>query len=691
MCNTELTEVAVVDTPEKTFFDNYDKMEEFKFGIFSTDGRTKGACYYLLKIKCPIKNCKNKSFFNNKISYKKHLQNIHRRFLCELCVNNSTLLLDEHKIYREKEFHDHLENGDFDKEKNLVNLHPKCDFCNEHYFNDDLFYKHCKKAHEKCFLCKKKEYKNIYYKNYQTLEIHFSMSHYACHDKNCKLKGFVVFKTKEELEKHSVQIHKAPGKKKFQVMSVSKVDEGIYDNEGIDVFKKTLSFKRKEFLENDIAFEKEIYKNEFDILEIFEHFIDFESLSVEQEREIIFQMKKKKKFENDIFLEEIKFEVLNTHITINYQDFLEKAKLIIDHNSIKLLKKKIGDFMNYKIKEKDLFSEFKKIFGPKLVYKYFYYYYKTQKNRKTYEILENLNYEKLNELYYKNPNCITTVNTWKSFFEIIVKQISGNILERISQKKINITKMYKLAGSRLYQLIGIIRKIKLAEAIKFRYIPNFLLNRESVDFIKKMLTVHKKKTQIVLNNIKNIDIFVFFMFFNLITLRFNDKEIKNRNKINPNMLKLFLRHFPLIAKKNKYDILSDEEDYDDNHKDNIKINEDESEKNFVVKPGNKKIKDYSNLKINQVFENTEGHNYEKDCKFDFPELSKKKKSSKKEEKVEEEKEMEFSRTGWNGGIGIMYENKKTKEKEMKKEFPTLGEIEPKKKNDFLKKIFQKKK
>lgn len=677
-CNTLLKDVAVIDSPEKNFFDVFDKMQEFKFGIYSTDGRTKGACFYLLKIKCPIKNCKDKRFYNNKISYKKHLQNIHRRFLCDLCVDNSTLLLDEHKIYRENEFCKHLENGDFDTEKNLVNLHPKCCFCHEHFFDDEAFYKHCKQKHEKCFLCKKKKFKDFYYKNYQSLEIHFGMSHYACSDLNCKAKGFVVFKTKEELEKHMVIIHKAPGKKKIRVLGVGKVDEEIYDDEGVDLSLRTLAYKKKEFLENDIDLDRKNYKNEFDILAIFEHFIDFKSMSIEQERDIIFQMKKKHKFSNDVFLEGIKFEVLNSHTTTNFQDFLEKAKMIIDQNCVKLIKNKTGDYLNYKIKEKELFAEFKKIFGPKLVYKYFYLYYKTVKNTKTYQKLEEYFYITLDELYFKNPNCIVNVHTWKNFFEIIVKKISVNILERISQKKIKINKMYKLASERLFQLIGLVRKIQLAESIKFRYVSNFLIKREALEFIEKMLTVHKNKTQQVLNNIGNIDIFVIFMYFNLITLRFEDKEIKNRNKINPNMLKLFLRHFPEIAKKNRYDLESDEEDYDDNHKDNIKTTEVYKKEDFHHIKKSEKKTDYSKLKINQVFENKEGHNYDENSKFDFPELSKKTtKSSKKEE---EESEIEYNRSGWNGEIQIMYENKKTKEKEMKKEFPTLGDFEEKTEN-----------
>lgn len=44
--------------------------------------------------------------------------------------------------------------GDFDKENNLIMLHPLCLFCDKHFFSDEEYKKHLNKKHEKCFLCK---------------------------------------------------------------------------------------------------------------------------------------------------------------------------------------------------------------------------------------------------------------------------------------------------------------------------------------------------------------------------------------------------------------------------------------------------------------------------------------------------------------------------------------------------------
>jgi hypothetical protein len=120
-----------------------------------------------------VPNCKSKEYFENKHKYKKHLEFDHSRFLCDLCVENSVLLLDEQKIYRKHEIRAHLEKGEFDKEGNLLSLHPKCLYCEKHFFNDDALLLHMKKQHEKCHLCRKKKYKYNYYNDYFELERHF--------------------------------------------------------------------------------------------------------------------------------------------------------------------------------------------------------------------------------------------------------------------------------------------------------------------------------------------------------------------------------------------------------------------------------------------------------------------------------------------------------------------------------------
>lgn len=87
--------MAVIDDEEKTWKDVYLDMQEFRSGIYFTDKRTKGACYYLDKFQCAVEGCQNKEYFSNQGQYEEHLEKEHYKYLCKLCVKKSTLLLNE--------------------------------------------------------------------------------------------------------------------------------------------------------------------------------------------------------------------------------------------------------------------------------------------------------------------------------------------------------------------------------------------------------------------------------------------------------------------------------------------------------------------------------------------------------------------------------------------------------------------
>jgi len=57
-----------------------------------------------------------------------------------------------------------------------------------------------------CNVCSK-QYRYRYYKNYDSLEIHYKMSHYICSDELCLAKKFIAFKNADELRVHKIQYH----------------------------------------------------------------------------------------------------------------------------------------------------------------------------------------------------------------------------------------------------------------------------------------------------------------------------------------------------------------------------------------------------------------------------------------------------------------------------------------------------
>lgn len=103
----------------------------------------------------------------------------------------------------------HIQFGDVGNEKQAEILpHPWCDFCEEFYFNDSLFFEHLNRMHLTCNLCGD-AHKNIFYSAYPSLENHFAWTHFICPYEQCKGKCYVAFRTEDELKAHVDIEHKA--------------------------------------------------------------------------------------------------------------------------------------------------------------------------------------------------------------------------------------------------------------------------------------------------------------------------------------------------------------------------------------------------------------------------------------------------------------------------------------------------
>mmetsp|Transcript_17986 Transcript_17986/g.21135 ORF Transcript_17986/g.21135 Transcript_17986/m.21135 type:complete len:94 (-) Transcript_17986:215-496(-) len=87
----------------------------------------------------------------------------------------------------------HIEHGDPASDRGAEILpHPWCDFCEEYFFDANIFQEHLNRMHLPCHLCGD-QYRNMYYDSYERLEIHFSRSHFMCPYDSCKQKCYVAF------------------------------------------------------------------------------------------------------------------------------------------------------------------------------------------------------------------------------------------------------------------------------------------------------------------------------------------------------------------------------------------------------------------------------------------------------------------------------------------------------------------
>lgn len=55
------------------------------------------------------------------------------------------------------------------KEQIEGGVHPICEFDKQCFFGDDELYAHMRERHEECFICKRNEVRDQYFKNYEAL------------------------------------------------------------------------------------------------------------------------------------------------------------------------------------------------------------------------------------------------------------------------------------------------------------------------------------------------------------------------------------------------------------------------------------------------------------------------------------------------------------------------------------------
>ena len=101
----------------------------------------------------------------------------------------------------------HIEHGDPASDRGAEILpHPWCDFCEEYFFDVNGFKEHLDRMHLPCHLCGE-QHRHMYYDNYESLEVHFSRSHFLCPYEQCKQKCYVAFATENELQAHLNIVH----------------------------------------------------------------------------------------------------------------------------------------------------------------------------------------------------------------------------------------------------------------------------------------------------------------------------------------------------------------------------------------------------------------------------------------------------------------------------------------------------
>jgi hypothetical protein len=388
----------------------------------------------------------------------------------------------------------------------------------------------------------------------------------------------------------------------------------IYDNEGKDMSKMLLSLQKT----RSKVFRKESYDEKFDIREFLDNAANRGNLSVEQERLLLRKATEGggQNFNNDrgsrgrggrgrggrgrggrgqdggnrnqyddqyaprddrepepapassgeestVYLEDIHLAKLETMHDLSEKQFFNKLENVMKNDVVDKIDNFIHKYRKGAINGTKLFTEFETYMGKKLAFKYFPLYIKTVQSAKTAQELDNVLYEKAMNLPSKN-NCVLFGNdTFSDLFKKITRYIADNIFYRIDKKLLDPKKPVHFYQSRIFQMIGTIRASSPKDMIKFAFLVNFTRESATKNHVYNMLFVDIKNINETLNLINNEDILICFLYFNLVASKLAGKYIKSdKEKINPNLLKTFLRHFPNFAKERKFDTESCDEDYE---------------------------------------------------------------------------------------------------------------------------------
>ncbi|KAG0208355.1 hypothetical protein BGX28_000649 [Mortierella sp. GBA30] len=183
-----------------------------KLNVYFEDQEMYEDTMVLLRFNCPDPTCEV-ACPDGWNQLKSHVKKAHKLVLCDLCVRHKKVFAHEHNLMTASQLMRHFKSGDSGQsnqnsaEPSGFKGHPECGFCKESFYGDDELFEHCKKNHEQCFLCLRRNIRHQYYDKYPDLERHLHSEHYACMEPECLEKKFVVFDSDLDLKAHEAEVH----------------------------------------------------------------------------------------------------------------------------------------------------------------------------------------------------------------------------------------------------------------------------------------------------------------------------------------------------------------------------------------------------------------------------------------------------------------------------------------------------
>ena len=452
LCNIILNEVFISPVSEKHTFEELNKNDKNIYfqdddfennNVYFIDISSKEESLKLKGFKCPINICLSEPFENfNQLN--KHLNENHMKYYCDICLKDGKKFLSEQNVYSKEELKNHIIFGSY---KDNIFPHPKCPFCKDLYYNDELLFKHMTQLHFLCEICKNKGKKIIFYSVLPNLIQHNKIKHYCCPYKECVNDLYVSFGTEKEFTGHLISKHHMNdiGGKLNSIVIENQPQEISYPE------KFDISLNRDEFnFSNYIKKLNERYINHKDELE---------------KRRVI-----ENKFNDNKFdYNDIEVEVIYANDNNNNNNNKKKNNYKNNNYKNNNYKNNNNDELKLNIQSQPYIPKTKK--G-----KFQNQDFKQNKNNQIIFVDDkNSNHKKSDSLDYE------------FLFQYYLTLIKDYITNRIKIREVDEDEI-KLPKETIYQLIMVINKIETKrQLLELSSIQNFGLPMENINTIKNLL------------------------------------------------------------------------------------------------------------------------------------------------------------------------------------------------------------
>ena len=289
--------------------------------------------------------------------------------------------------------------------------------------------------------------------------------------------------------------------------------------------------------------------------------------------------------------EDIKIVELEKLAESDMREFGDKCLREINELKFQKICERTQAYMNSKCSEGELFQDFQKVFGNRDAFEFFAYYIKTVQDPDIYYDLEQELIYRCNKLRTENINILSNNQKFTDFFSKIEAGLAENIFQRFKAGTLSMDSPCIKNQMVLFQYFGVLKKMFKGEIVKLKNLNRFLESPKSIHLMIDSFFIPKSEIQRHWNKINSSDIILAFLFFHIGGQKLTGMKVRLETaKINPNLNKIFLRHYPEFAKDMGLKIDSEQEDYVMQAKryvDSDEENEDEEEVDLEEEPKGK--------------------------------------------------------------------------------------------------------